>query len=119
MRKRADQQMRMRADCPLGRRVRELDPVELDLLARRVRDHRTVPALRRVAGLAVRPDPVTAKRFGEGGVGALVAELAHLVEQRGRPQVRVVRKPLLAVLQERHARVRALTGWCGARSPLR
>jgi hypothetical protein len=109
MRKRADQWMRVRADAPLVRRVRELDPVELDLLARRMRDRRPVPALRRVAGLAVRPDPVTTKRLGERRVGAPVAELAHLVEQSGRPQVGVIGQSLLAVPQERHEWVWALT----------
>jgi hypothetical protein len=108
MRKRPHQQMGVAIDTPARRRLGQLDPVELDLLARRVLDHRPVPALRCVAGLAVRPDLVAAKRTREGRIGAPAAELDQLVEESGGPQVRVVGEPLAAVVQERYERIRGL-----------
>lgn len=55
VRERPDQQVRGLAP-PLGLgRVREIEPVPLDLLARRMRDHRRHPTRRGRARLAVRP----------------------------------------------------------------
>src|SRR6185312_15398658 len=43
---------------------------------------------------------------GERGIGAVVAQLEQLVEQRGRPQVRVLAQPFPAVADERLERIR-------------
>lgn len=61
MRERPDQQV----SSPRLGRVRKLQPVELDLFTRRMRDHRDVPARRGMTRLAVRPDLVAAKRTGK------------------------------------------------------
>jgi hypothetical protein len=108
-----DQQVRVRANPPLPGRVRQLKPVELDLLARRVRDDRDIPTPGRLARIAVRSDVIPAKRPGEGRVAALIAQFHDLVEQGARPQMRIIGQPLTAVVQERHERIRRLTAPAG------
>ena len=73
--------------------VGQLQPVELGLLARRVLDHRHRPALGRAARLARRAQPAGPQLAGERRIGAVVAQLEQLVEQRGRPQMRVLAQP--------------------------
>ena len=105
----------MRAgQAPVPGRVRQLHPVPLHLLTRRVLDHRVVPAHRGLAGLAVRAQPVRAQPSGERWIGPVEPQPLRLVEQRGRPHMRVVTQPLRQVGRERVERVltaaRALPG---------
>ncbi|MFF3159819.1 hypothetical protein [Streptomyces sp. NPDC057910] len=109
VRKRPDQQMGVLAHSPGIGRVRQLQPVELDFLTRRVSDHRDVAARRGVTRLAVRPDLIPAQSPGERRVPTLVTQTRELVEQRGCPQMRIISQPLAAILQVRDERVRTLT----------
>ncbi len=94
--------------------VRQLHPVPLHLLTRRVLDHRVVAAPAGLAGLAVRAQPVRAQPAGERRIRPVEPQPPGLVEQRGRPHVRVVPQPLAQVGGERPERVltaaRALPG---------
>jgi hypothetical protein len=69
-------------------------------------DHRDRAVLRRAARLARRSQPARPQLAGERRIGAVVAQLAELVEQRGGPQVRVLGQPFPAVVDERLERIR-------------
>jgi hypothetical protein len=69
----------------------DLEPVPRDLLRRRMFDHRDGPLGRRVAELAVRPQPAAAQATSKRRIGPSVAERGDPVEQR--PQMRVLRQP--------------------------
>jgi hypothetical protein len=103
-----DQQVSMLTDSPLSRWSWPFQPIELDLLARRVSDDRNIATLGGLARFAVRPRGMAAQGPRERGVAALVTQLDDLVEQRGRPRMRVIREPPAAVLQERCERIRRL-----------
>ena len=77
---------------PAPRGLAALEPVPLDLLARRVGDVDRVPADDAGAGLAVGAQPGVADLAHEARVAQRVAELGDLVEQRRPPHVRVVRE---------------------------
>lgn len=109
VRQRADQKMRMLANTPLLGRSGQLKPVELDLLPRRVGDHRLIAALGPVTWFAVRTHLMTAQSPRERRVPAPVTEFAHLVVQRRRPHMRIISKTPTAVLQERHELIWRLT----------
>jgi hypothetical protein len=101
MRQRADQQIRGAAvTVPPGWRVRQLHPVPLRFGTGGVVDHRDRPARRRMARFARRAQRPGPELGGEPRVGPVVAEAADLVEQRRRPQVRVLDQPQPAVLGE-------------------
>ncbi|MFI2352901.1 hypothetical protein ACH492_39185 [Streptomyces sp. NPDC019443] len=99
----------MCADTPLRGWVRQFDPVELDLLARRMRDDRHVSATGGPARFAVRTRLIPPQGPRENGIATRITEFDDLLEERRRPQVWVVAEPLAAVLQEGHERVRRLT----------
>jgi hypothetical protein len=105
-RQRADQQVRLLSPAPAGGRVGQLQPVPLRLKPRWVLDHLVVAAGRRLAGLAVRPQPARPERARERRVRPRVAQLAHLVEQGRSPQMRVALQPQPAVVGERLEAVR-------------
>jgi hypothetical protein len=113
VRERPNQKMGMLTHSPPLWGIRQFQPVELDLLTRRVRDHRDVTAGGSVAGLVVRPSLITAMRPRERRVRTLVAERSHLAEQRRSPQVEIVRELLPAIRQERHERIRRLASLTG------
>ena len=108
VRQRPDQQVRVLPLPPRRRRIRQLDPVPLGLLARRVRDHRELLRHpRRRAVIAPRPQPPPAQSPRERRVRPLIAQIGDLVEQRRGPQVRVITEPDPAVRPERREPVRA------------
>lgn len=76
VRQRPDQQMRLLPGAPARGRVRQLQPVPLGFLARRVGDDRDVPAAGHLTRPAVRAQLIAAQRAGERRVAALVAESA-------------------------------------------
>lgn len=86
-------------NSPLIRGSWKLKPVELDL--------------GRLARFTVRPHVIAAQGSRERGVAALIAQRDDLVEQGGRPQVRVVRESLAAVVQERSEGIRCLAPLAG------
>lgn len=110
MRQRTDQQMRVAADAPRGWRIRQFEPVPLGLLARWMRDDRDVAAARDLAGFAMRAQLVHTDRRGQRRIRAGEPEPGQLVEQRRRPQVRVIGQSNPAVFEERvdQRRLRAL-----------
>ena len=111
MRQRPDEEMRGPAvTVPPGGWVGQIDPVPLGFLPSGVVDDRDRPAGRRVARLARRAEPADPKVVREPWVGPVVAQRGDLVEQRGRPQMRVLFQPQLAVRGERPEDV--LTGRC-------
>ncbi len=101
MRQRPDEQMGLHAPPPRGRRVRQLHPVPLGLLPRRVLDHRDRPAHGRAAGLARRAQPQRPHRPGHRQVRAGEPHVGQLVEQGAGPQVRIVGEALRGVPSER------------------
>ena len=105
VRQRPDQQARLGAPAPGRGRVRQLHPVPLGLIPGRVVDHRDRPALRGMARLAVRPQAPGPQLPGERRIRAVVPSVRHLVEQGGRPQVRVLGQPGRAVRGERPERI--------------
>ena len=84
---------------PTGRWVRQFDPIPLGFLTGGVIDDRDRAALRRVARLAHRPDTPQPQRPGERRIRPVIPQGGDLVEQRGRPQVRVLAQPGRAVRQ--------------------
>jgi hypothetical protein len=102
---RSDQQQRLRPPAPLRGWVGQLQPVELSLLTRRVLDHRYRPTAGRAARFARRTQPTGTNLAGERRIRAVVTQLEQLVEQRGRPQVRVLAQPFPAVAGERLERI--------------
>src|SRR5262249_9956810 len=96
MRERPHQQVRF----PAPGRLLELEPVPLDLLARRVLDLDRGPPLDPGAGLAARPEAAPADLADEGDVAARVAQRCDLVVERRAPQVRVLDQPLAHVRLE-------------------
>ena len=113
--------VRQRAQQHVGRRsprsVAALEPVPLDLLARRMVDLDGVAALDPGAGLAVRPEPGQAHLAGEGGVAQRIAEPPDLVIEGRGPDVRIVDEPRRQVLGERLERV-GRRSWPGRREPV-
>ncbi|CCW10423.1 hypothetical protein EBESD8_9540 [Rhodococcus aetherivorans] len=108
MRQRADQQIRGLAPAPRRGWVRQLDPVPLGFLTRRMLDHR-VRALRGArAGWADRAQVAGADLAGQRLIRRGVAEVLEFVAQGPRPQVRVLAQPGRDVVDERLERV--LTG---------
>ncbi len=105
VRERTDQQVRVLAPPPVLRRVRQLEPVPLGLLTRRMLDRRVRPALRRRARLAVRPQTPGAELAGEGRIRPVVAEPGDLVEQGHRPQVRILGEACTDIVDERLERI--------------
>src|SRR5680860_911412 len=96
VRERTDEQVRGRAPAPRGWRVWKFEPVELGLGPCRVGDDRVVPPGRVLARLAVRPQRPGPQAAGEARIRTLVAERDDLVEQGGRPQMRIVAQTALA-----------------------
>jgi len=88
--KRADEQRRVRPPPPRRGRVGEVNPVPLCLLTRRVIDHRHRAALRRPARLTRRTQAAGAQLAGERRIRPVEAKRDNLVEQRRRPQMRVL-----------------------------
>src|SRR5450756_1943281 len=78
-----------------------LEPVPLDLVARRVLDLDRGPAADTGATLAVRPEAVLADAPGERRIAAGIAERHDLVEERRQPEVRVVGEARREVRDER------------------
>ena len=101
--------VRQRAQQHVGRRsprrVAPLEPVPLDLLARRMIDLDGVASLDPRAGLAVRPESGQAHLAGKGWVAQGIAQPPDLVIESGRPHVRVVDEPGRQVREERLERV--------------
>jgi len=86
---------------PCYSRRSRASPVPLRLFPGRVLDHRDRPVLGRPARLTRRPQPANSQLTGHRRIGAVIAELEQLVEQRGRPQVWIVPQALGAVRRER------------------
>ena len=101
VRQRPDQQMRRTGQAPPDGRVGQLQPVELSLLPGRMVDDRHVPVRTARARRTPWTQPPHPQRPGERRVRTRVAQLAHLVEQRGRPHVPVIGQPLGDVGGER------------------
>ena len=98
MRERADEQRRRGAPPPRCRRVREIHPVPLRLLASRVVDDRDRTPLGRVATLTMRTQRTHPQLPGERRIRLIKPEPDDLVEQRHRPQMRILDQPLAAVV---------------------
>lgn len=91
---------------PTPRRPAPLEPVPLDLLARRVGDLDRVAAGDPVTRLAMRAQPRGAQLADEGRVAERVAQPAHLIEQRRRPHVWVIGEPGLQIRHKQRKRIR-------------
>src|SRR5680860_1560213 len=85
---------------PARRWVGQLEPVELGFGSGWMVDDRVVTTGRCLARLAMRPQRPGPQTAGEARIGTLIAERDDLVEQGGRPQVRVISEPDLGVLGE-------------------
>jgi hypothetical protein len=106
VRQHPEQQMRGTITAPRRRRIGQLYPIPLGLLAGRVLDHRPVLVPVRRARRAPRPQLVAADRGGERLIRPRKAQAGHLVEQRRRPQMRIIIEPLPAIRQEVGHRLR-------------
>ena len=93
--------VRQRPDQHIGlvapRRVGQLEPVPLDLLPSGVLDVHMGPAVRRLAGFAVRAQLPVPKLAGERLIRPVEPERGDFIEQRRRPHVRVIGEPLAHV----------------------
>jgi len=110
VRERTNQQVRVLAPAPVLGRVGQLDPVPLGLRPGRVLDHRNRPVLGRPARLTRRPQPAGSQLAGHRRVRAVIAEPEQLVEQRRRPQVRIIGEALSAVRRKGIERISPTTG---------
>jgi hypothetical protein len=106
VRERADEQRRVRAPAPRGGRVRQINPVPLCFIAGRVIDDRHRATLRGMATLAMRTQFAQAKLASERRIRLVEAELHDLVEQRHRPQMRILDQPFPAEVNERIEQLR-------------
>ena len=102
MRQRPDQHMRRLAP----RRLRKLEPIELQLLARLVLELDREPVAAALTDLADRPQPEPTQLPRQGRVRPLEPERAQLAQQHRRVQMRIVSKPLSDVAAERLQRTR-------------
>ena len=98
--------MRRIAEPPLLRRIRQLEPIPLNFPTGRMLDHRPVLVLVRRARRTSRPQLVPADRRGERLIRPAEPKVDDLVEQRRRPQMRVIGQPLPAVVEEVGHRLR-------------
>ena len=95
---------------PSARWVGQFHPVPLGLLPGRVRDHRDRPVLRGVARLALPGAGPGAQLAGQRRIRPVVPQVGQLVEQGGRPQVRVLGQPGGTVVGERLERIQPRAG---------
>jgi hypothetical protein len=101
-------QQHIRGATPRG--LATLEPIPLHLLPARMIDLDRVPTRHPRTGLAVRTQPSLAQLPGEADVAAGIAQRQHLVEQRRRPQMRIINEPGRQIPDERGQRVRAAAG---------
>lgn len=95
-----DQQMRLPAQAPRTRWIGQFGPVPLGfLVARWMSDDGRTPALDRLTGLAVRPQPTAADRRGQARIRPGKPQLDDLIEQRRRPQMRIITEGSCAVAE--------------------
>jgi hypothetical protein len=108
MGQRPDQQMRRAAPPPRRRWIRQIQPVPLGFVSRRMLDDRVGPVRRRPAFLAHRPQPTRPDVTSQARIRQREPEPFKLIAQRARPQMRVLAQPGAHVVNERCERV--LTG---------
>ncbi len=107
VRERPDQDIRgLASEPPMRGRVGHLDPVELGLLPGRVLDDRVCAFGDVRARGARRTQPAGTNLPRQRRIRPLVTERSQLVEQRHRPQVRVLGQSRGGVVDERVERVR-------------
>jgi hypothetical protein len=94
------------APAPGGRRVRQFQLIPLGFLTRRMVDHRDRAALRGTARFQRRAQPPGPDLPGQGRIRQGKTQWLQLIEQRDRPQMRVLFQPGGHIVNERGERVR-------------
>ena len=110
MAQRADEQMGGLAPPPGCRRVGQLEPVPLGFLTRRMLNDPNRPVFRRCTGLARRAQPPGPDLAGQRRIRPVKPQWLQLIEQRHRPQMRVLDQPGGHIVDERCERIRLRRG---------